>query len=140
MMDEETGRSISLAALVALALIIALGFYFLMLAVAHAEVVGSRPSECPRRYCGCAISLRLFNKVIPPLNLAANWPKVFSRAAPAPGRVAARPGHVMLLLYHVRGREWMSYDPNSGKGLTREHVRSIAGFTIVNPYVRVATR
>lgn len=92
-----------------------------------------RPAECPKRYCGCAVSLKLFGKVVPKLNNAWNWQKTFPRAFPAPGMVAARHGHVMLLLAHHNGNEWVVFDPNSGHGLTREHVRSIAGFTIVNP-------
>lgn len=96
--------------------------------------VGGRPSQCPRRYCGCAMSIKLFGRIIPQLNLAANWSKVFPRAQPSPGMVAARRGHVMLILSYVQGRNYLVFDPNSGGGLTREHVRSIAGFTIVNPH------
>lgn len=99
-----------------------------------------RPAQCPRRYCGCSLSLKLFGKIIPTLNLAANWIRTFPRTQPAPGMVAARRGHVMLILSHVQGRNYVVYDPNSGGGLTREHVRSIAGFTVVNPYSRMAAR
>ncbi len=112
----------------------------LWVAPARADVVGGRPFQCAvKKYCGCSISLRLFGRAEPKLFLAANWLR-FPRAAPAPGMVAARKGHVMLLVYHVKGREWLTYDPNSGGGLTREHVRSIAGFTVVNPHARMAAR
>jgi hypothetical protein len=47
---------------------------------------------------------------------------------------AARPGHVMVLLEHVGGDRWLTYDGNSGGGRTRIHVRSIRGFVTVNPH------
>jgi hypothetical protein len=34
---------------------------------------------------------------------------------------------------HVDGSNWLVHDGNSGHGLTREHVRSINGYTLVNP-------
>ena len=46
---------------------------------------------------------------------------------------AARSGHVMVLMSHVGGNDWLVHDGNSGGGLTREHVVSISGYTIVNP-------
>jgi hypothetical protein len=46
---------------------------------------------------------------------------------------AARRGHVFVLEAHVGGDEWMVYDANSGGHATRIHVRSIRGYTIVNP-------
>ena len=52
---------------------------------------------------------------------------------PAPGMAAARRGHVFILKRHVSGNRWLVYDPNSGRGLTRIHVRSLAGYTVVNP-------
>ena len=92
------------------------------------------PSQCPRRrYCGCAVALKVFGRTEPQLWRAANWLK-FPRTYPAPGMVAARKGHVFLLLAPANGNNWYSYDPNSGGGLTREHIRSIKGFTIVNPH------
>jgi hypothetical protein len=96
------------------------------------RVVGGRPAGCPRSYCGCGASLYLFGKIIPSLNLAANWLR-FPRAAPAPGMVAARRGHVFVLKRHIRGKVWLVHDSNSGRGKTRIHPRSIAGFVIVDP-------
>jgi hypothetical protein len=93
---------------------------------------GARPAGCPRRYCGCAMSIRVFGRKIPRLYLAANWLR-FPRARPRPGIVAARRGHVMQLLVHVTGHRWRVYDPNSGRGLTRIHVRSVRGFAFVDP-------
>lgn len=96
-------------------------------------VIGGRPAGCPWRFCGCEASLYKFGRIIPELNLAYNWIKKFPRTMPAPGMAAARPGHVMILLSHVEGRNWLVHDGNSGGGLTRRHVRSIAGYVIVNP-------
>lgn len=98
---------------------------------------GGRPPLCPpRRWCGCALSLRVFGQPIRPLYLAANWMRYFRRAAPGPHMVAARKGHVMQLLAHVEGARWLVYDPNSGGGLTRVHVRSISGFVVVDPWTK----
>jgi hypothetical protein len=96
------------------------------------RVVGGRPAGCPRRYCGCGASLYLFGKIIPKLNLAANWFR-FPRTSPAPGMVAVRRHHVFVLKRHIRGKIWVVHDSNSGRGKTRVHPRSIAGWTIVDP-------
>jgi hypothetical protein len=97
-------------------------------------VIGGRPSGCPFQFCGCEASRYLFGKIIADLNLAANWLHRFPRAAPAPGMAAARNHHVMVLISHVEGPMWLVHDGNSGHHLTREHVRSINGFVIVNPH------
>jgi hypothetical protein len=102
-------------------------------------VIGRRPAGCPRKFCGCEASLYLFGKIDPYLNLAANWLRRFPRTSPAPGMVAARPGHVFVLVSHAGGNEWLVHDGNSGGGLTRRHIRSIAGYRIVNPNSRVAS-
>lgn len=95
-------------------------------------VIGGRPAGCPNQFCGCGASLYLFHKIIPALNLAANWLH-FPRAAPAPGMAAARPGHVMVLVSHAHDNVWLVHDSNSGGHLTRLHERSIAHYTVVNP-------
>ena len=97
-------------------------------------VIGGRPSGCPHAYCGCSASLHIFGKIIPALNLAANWPRIFPRTSPAHGMAAARNHHVFVLISHVGGSEWLVHDGNSGHGLTREHVRSIRGYVVVNPH------
>ncbi|WP_416193727.1 hypothetical protein [Nitrobacter sp. TKz-YC01] len=102
------------------------------MATGAGRIVGGRPHGCPRRYCGCGASLHIFGRIIPRLNLAANWLR-FPRAAPAPGMVAARRGHVFVLKRHLHGKVWLVWDANSGRGKTRIHPRSIAGFTIVDP-------
>ena len=85
------------------------------------RVVGGRPARCPSSYCGCGAALRVFGRVVPELNLAANWLR-FPRTSPAPGMVAARHGHVFVLEQHVGDDMWMAYDPNSGGHATRIHV------------------
>jgi hypothetical protein len=100
--------------------------------VDYGAVVGSRPDGCPRQFCGCEASRYVFGKVVPELNLASNWAK-FPRATPASGMVAVRNHHVMVLMRHEGGNNWLVHDGNSGNGLTREHVIPISGYTIVNP-------
>ena len=97
------------------------------------SVIGGRPSGCPHAYCGCSASLFIFGRIIPDLNLAYNWIRKFPRTAPAPRMAAARNHHVMILLSYIGGSNWLVHDGNSGRGLTREHVRSISGYVIVNP-------
>jgi hypothetical protein len=41
--------------------------------------------------------------------------------------------HVFVLLEHRGGSAWFVYDASSGRHATTVHVRSIAGYTIVNP-------
>jgi hypothetical protein len=67
------------------------------------------------------------------LNLASNWRRKFPRTSPAPGMAAVRNHHVFVLMSHAGGNNWLVHDGNSGHGLTREHVRSISGYTVVNP-------
>ncbi len=96
------------------------------------RIVSNRPSACPHAFCGCEASLFRFGRIIPQLNLASNWHR-FPRAAPATGMAAVRSGHVMILQQHVAGDIWYVHDGNSGGHVTREHPRSIAGYTIVDP-------
>jgi hypothetical protein len=96
------------------------------------RVVGGRPAGCPNMFCGCEASLYKFGRIIPELNLASNWRR-FPRAAPAPGMAAVRSGHVMILESQVAGNVWTVHDGNSGGRVTREHPRSLAGYTIVDP-------
>lgn len=101
-------------------------------------VVGGRPAGCPHAFCGCEASIYLFGRIVPDLNLAANWIRKFPRSSPAPGMAAARQHHVMVLISHVSGSDWLVHDGNSGHHLTRNHIRSIAGYIIVNPHSRYA--
>lgn len=104
-----------------------------ILVLSSIEVMASgRPSGCPHRYCGCALSIKVFGQSVRDLWLAANWFR-FPRTAASPNMVAVRRGHVFQLISHVSGSTWRVWDPNSGRGQTRIHNRSIAGLTIVNP-------
>ena len=100
---------------------------------ANGSVIGRRPAGCPHAFCGCEASLYLFGQIRPELNLAANWLRKFPRTAPASGMVAVRTHHVMVLMSPVDGNDWLVHDGNSGGGLTREHVRSLKGYVVVNP-------
>jgi hypothetical protein len=96
-------------------------------------VIGGRPAGCPHAFCGCEASRYVFGEMRPDLYLATNWMRKFPRAMPAPGMAAVRSGHVMVLISHVEGNDWLVHDGNSGGGLTRRHVRSISGHAIVDP-------
>ena len=96
-------------------------------------VIGGRPSGCPHRYCGCAVSLKVFGRMVEGLNLAANWKRRFPRAHPGPGMVAARSGHVFYIVSMIDADTALAYDPNSGGGKTRIHPRDLRGYTVVNP-------
>jgi hypothetical protein len=98
-----------------------------------AETVVEHPSGCPRRaFCGCGAAVRVFGSPIKNLWAAAAWYK-FPRSSPAPGTVAVRPHHVMVLEADLGGGVWQVYDANSGRHATRVHARSIRGYTIVSP-------
>lgn len=97
-----------------------------------AEVLGGRPAGCPRRFCGCGVSLKVFGRIIPRYNLAANW-RDFMPTTPGGGAVAWRPGHVLYVEAHVGGSSYQVYDPNSGGGKIRRHVRNLAGYRFVDP-------
>jgi hypothetical protein len=97
------------------------------------QILGGRPSGCPRAFCGCGASLQLFGHIVPELNRARAWLR-FPRAFPAPGMAAVRAHHVMVL--EAPGKRlgsWLVFDANSGRHLTRLHERSLKGFTVVNP-------
>lgn len=100
-------------------------------AVGH--VVGGRPSGCPSAYCGCGVSLKVFGRIIPRLNLASNWYS-FPSASPGPGMVAVRNHHVMLIEHMDSNGNAVVYDPNSGGHATRIHTVSLRGYHIVNPH------
>jgi len=101
---------------------------------ANGNAVGPRPPGCPYESCGCEGSPYVFGKIHPYLNLASNWIRKFPRTAPASGMVAAHNHHVMVLMSHVGGSDWLVHDGNSGCHKTREHLRSIKGYVIVDPH------
>lgn len=99
----------------------------------------AHPDGCPRRlFCGCGAAKRLKEVwgiiVEKPreLWLAANWYR-YPKAQPAPGMIAVRRHHVYVIEADLGGGKVLAYDANSGRGLTRIHVRSLAGYTVVNP-------
>jgi hypothetical protein len=102
------------------------------LSTPRVESTWSRPSGCPRRWCGCWASMEVFGRQVPGLFLARNW-SGFPPASPAPGMAGWRNGHVFVLKSHVEGDIWMVSDGNSGRGMGRLHARSIRGYRIVNP-------
>lgn len=98
-------------------------------------VVGGRPTGCPSRWCGCQASIEIFGKIVPYLNLAANWLRSFphvAHSAGAPGMAAARPGHVVVLREHIAGNRWIIKDGNyAGAAHIRE--ADLSSYTIVDP-------
>lgn len=101
---------------------------------ATATVVVAHPAGCPSRaFCGCGASIEVFGRSIRELWLAANWFR-FPRTSPAPGMVAVRRHHVFVIR-EVKGHGIvLAYDANSGGHRTRIHLRSLAGYTVVNPH------
>ena len=95
------------------------------------------PAGCPgRAFCGCGASVRVFGHPVRSLYLAVNWIARFPhvpKTMAQPGHAAARRGHVFVLEQHVSGDDWLVYDANSGGHATRRHVRSIRGYTVVDP-------
>ncbi len=91
------------------------------------------PSGCPRTaFCGCGVAVKVFGKPIRDLWLAANWFR-YKAAEAAPGMVAVRRHHVFYIV-EVRGHGVvLAYDPNSGNHKTRIHLRSLAGYRVVDP-------
>jgi hypothetical protein len=104
---------------------------------AMAEVIGGRPKGCPHRFCGCALSLKLFGKIVPELNLAWNWAKKFPATQARVGAVAVRKGHVLQIIGGSPG-QWTVWDANSGGGKIRIHQRNLARYRFVEPYSRYA--
>lgn len=101
--------------------------------IERAAQILPHPANCPRRaFCGCGASVEVFGRPIRSLFLAANWLR-FPRAPPAPGMVAARRGHVFVIKQVLGGGRVLAYDANSGGRKTRLHVRSLAGFVVVDP-------
>jgi hypothetical protein len=91
------------------------------------------PAGCPARaFCGCGAAVKIFGAPIRSLWLAANWYK-FPRTNLAPGTVAVRRHHVFVVEQVLGNGMVLAYDANSGGHATREHVRSVSGYTIVQP-------
>ena len=92
------------------------------------------PAGCPRvAFCGCGAAVEVFGRPVRNLWLARNW-YAFRRDAPAPGNVAVRPHHVFVLRQNMGGGMWLVADHNGGHRRSWLHVRSLAGYSIVNPH------
>ena len=91
------------------------------------------PAGCPSvAFCGCGASIEVFGHSVRDLWLAANWFR-FPPASPAPGMVAVRQHHVMVIKSVVGAGQAVVFDANSGHHRTQIHVVSLAGYRIVNP-------
>jgi hypothetical protein len=100
---------------------------------ANAPTVVAHPAGCPRvAFCGCGAAVRVFGHPVRDLWLAANWFK-FPRASLAPGTVAVKHHHVFVVEQVLGNGMVLAYDANSGGHATRIHMRSVAGYTIVQP-------
>jgi hypothetical protein len=108
------------------------GFLSLFQATLPAHASSQRPHGCPYRWCGCGTSLRVFGRIIPELNLAANWRR-FPSAIAAAGMVAWRWGHVFYIESVNSDGTVVAYDPNSGHHVAHVHTISLRGFHVVNP-------
>lgn len=96
------------------------------------RAIGGRPAGCPHAYCGCGLAqyLGLHDKR---LWNAWNWARLFPRASPHAGAVAVRHHHVMLLVRHIRGEQWLVRSYNGGHHLSWLYVVSVQGYVFVNP-------
>jgi hypothetical protein len=111
-----------------------------MAVVDEGTIIGSRPSGCPHSYCGCGLRMYLGLADVR-LNLASNWARLFPReSAPRAGLAAVRSGHVMYIEAAAGDGQWLIRDYNSGRGLSRVHVRDVRGYIFVNPHAQVAQR
>lgn len=91
------------------------------------------PAGCPRTlFCGCGAAVEIFGAPLRSLWHTSAWMRM-PRAAPAPGMAVVRPGHVFVIRQVLGNNMVLAYDANSGGGKTRLHVRSIAGWRVVNP-------
>ncbi|MFZ0066381.1 MAG: hypothetical protein WAK90_09435 [Pseudolabrys sp.] len=111
-----------------------------VLATNEGTIIGSRPAGCPHSYCGCGLRMHLGLSDVR-LNLASNWSRLFPHeSAPRAGLAAVRSGHVMYIEAAAGNGQWVIRDYNSGRGLSRVHVRDVRGYAFVNPHATVAAR
>ena len=91
------------------------------------------PSGCPAtEFCGCGASVEVFGHSVRDLWLAANWFR-FPPTQPAPGMVAVRSHHVMVIRNVVGPDTAVVFDANSSHHRTQIHTVSLAGYSIRNP-------
>lgn len=94
----------------------------------------AHPAGCPSTaFCGCGASVEVFGHSRRDLWLAAAWFR-FPPAQAAPGMVAVRSHHVMVIRSVVGPGMAVVYDANSGHHRTQLHTVSLAGYSIRNPH------
>lgn len=94
----------------------------------------AHPAGCPSTaFCGCGASIEVFGHSRRDLWLAAAWFR-FPPAQAAPGMVAVRSHHVMVIRSVVGPGMAVVYDANSGHHRTQLHTVSLAGYSIRNPH------
>ena len=94
----------------------------------------SHPAGCPRvAFCGCGAAVEVFGRPVRDLWLAANWFR-FPPASAAPGMVAVRQHHIVVIRQALPGNKAIVYDANSGHHMTQIHEVSLAGYSIRNPH------
>ena len=97
----------------------------------RSQVVGGRPAGCPRSFCGCGASIRVFGHVVPGLNLAANWLR-FPRTSPAPGMVARVEDTSSFWSNTSEATSGWRMTP-IGRARDQNSRALAAGYTVVNP-------
>lgn len=97
----------------------------------NATIIGGRPLGCPHAYCGCGASIYAFGRIIPKLNLAANWGRYFPHISARVGAAAYRAHHVVIIIGGSDGA-WRVHDSNSGGHQTRIQTLSLVGYRFVD--------
>jgi len=101
------------------------------------QVIGRRPPDCPRAWCGCGLR-KFLGLTDRSLNLAWEWAKRFPRTHAHSGAVAVRRHHVMQLVEHIGpGSVWMVRTYNDYKGLAWIRPRDVRGFVFVEPQTKM---
>jgi hypothetical protein len=103
------------------------------MAVAAPSPPGGRPAGCPpRRWCGCALAVRIFGEPRRDLWLARNWlrlgreltgPRVGAIVVFARGRNGGHVGQIVEVMSPTQIRIWSGND----RGQIRESLRSTVG-------------
>jgi hypothetical protein len=92
------------------------------------------PAGCPSvSFCGCGAAIEVFGRPVRDLWLASNWFR-FPSTSPAPGMVAVRQHHVMVIRSVTGQGRAVVFDANSGHHRTQVHEVSLAGYSIRNPH------
>jgi len=95
------------------------------------HVIGSRPQSCPHAWCGCGLR-KYLGLADTSLNLAWEWARKFPRTYAHAGAIAVRHHHVMQLVSHISGSEWMVRSYNDYRRLGWIRARDVSGFIFVD--------